>query len=181
MQVKDYRDSKGQSATYRFELPASEAAVVIEAPLALADARWTVEGHPDLSRVLTIDFLFEPCTAIRSGQVYLSHVSLVEPGGPVDIETSPLPVLVERLGEVAMGRPLVGPQSPPRHDSQQLLSGHRCGIEHHGGGALDAPRGYPPGLGPTGRSRPLRGIAGRTPSAGCSIGPSICRRATWIG
>ena len=97
VQVKDYRDSKGQSATYRFELPASEAAVSIEAPLALADARWTVEGHPDLSRVLTIDFLFEPCTAIRSGQVYLSDVSLVEPGGPVDIETSPLPVLVERL------------------------------------------------------------------------------------
>ena len=65
--------------------------------MALADAHWTVEGHPDLSRVLTIDFLFEPCTAIRSGQVYLSDVSLVEPGGPVDIETSPLPVLVERL------------------------------------------------------------------------------------
>ena len=61
------------------------------------DAHWTVEGHPDLSRVLTIDFLFEPCTAIRSGQVYLSDVSLVEPGGPVDIDTSPLPVLVERL------------------------------------------------------------------------------------
>ena len=97
VQVKDYRDSKSQSATYRFELPAAEAAVSIEAPLALADAHWTVEGHPDLSRVLTIDFLFEPCTAIRSGQVYLSDVSLVEPGGPVDIDTSPLPVLVERL------------------------------------------------------------------------------------
>ncbi len=97
VQVKDYRDSKGQSATYRFELPATEAAVLIEVPLALADARWVVEGHPDLSRVLTIDFLFEPCTAIRSGQVCLSDVSLVEPGGPVDIDTSPLPVLVERL------------------------------------------------------------------------------------
>ena len=97
LQVKDYRDSKSQSATYRFELPATEAAVSIEVPLALADAHWTVEGHPDLSRVLTIDFLFEPCTAIRSGQVYLSDVSLVEPGGPVDIDTSPLPVLVERL------------------------------------------------------------------------------------
>ena len=97
VQVKDYRDSKSQSATYRFELPATEAAVSIDAPLALADAHWTVEGHPDLSRVLTIDFLFEPCTAIRSGQVCLSDVSLVEPGGPVDIDTSPLPVLVERL------------------------------------------------------------------------------------
>jgi hypothetical protein len=50
-----------------------------------------------LTRVLTIDFLFEPSTAISSGQVCLSDVSLVEPGGPVDIESSPLPVLVERL------------------------------------------------------------------------------------
>lgn len=97
VQVKDYRDSKSQSATYRFELPATEAAATIEVPLALADAHWTVEGHPDLSRVLAIDFLFEPCTAICSGQVYLSDVSLVEPGGPVEIDTSLLPVLVERL------------------------------------------------------------------------------------
>ncbi|MGO9115281.1 MAG: hypothetical protein ACLP9L_39210 [Thermoguttaceae bacterium] len=97
VQVKDYRDSKAQSATYRFELPATEATVSIDAPLALAGAHWTVEGRPDLSRVLTIDFLFEPCTAIRSGRVYLSDVWLVEPGGPVDIDTSPLPVLVERL------------------------------------------------------------------------------------
>jgi hypothetical protein len=97
MQVKDYRDSKSQSATYRFELPATEAAISVEAPLALADAHWTVAGHPDLSRVLSIDFLFEPRTTIRSGQVYLSDMSLVEPGGPVDINTSPLPVLVERL------------------------------------------------------------------------------------
>ena len=97
VQVKDYRDSKSQSATYRFELPATEAAVSVEVPLALAGAHWTVKGHPDLSRVLTIDFLFEPCTAIRSGRVCLSDVSLVEPGGPVDIDTSPLPVLVERL------------------------------------------------------------------------------------
>ena len=97
LQVKDYRDSPSQSATYRFELPAAEAAVSIRVPLSLADARWTVAGHPDLSRVLTIDFLFEPQTAIRSGQVYLSDVSLLEPGGPVDIDTSPLPVLVERL------------------------------------------------------------------------------------
>ena len=59
-----------------------------------------------------------------------------------------------------MGRPLVGPQPQPRHDSQQLVSGHRCRIEHHGRGALDAPRGHPPGLGPAGRRRPLRGIAG---------------------
>ena len=97
VQVKDYRDSKSQSATYRFELLATEAAVSIEAPLILTDAHWTVKGHPDLSRVLTIDFLFEPCAAIRSGQVYLSDVSLIEPGGPADIETSPLPALVERL------------------------------------------------------------------------------------
>ncbi len=110
VQVKDYRDSERHSASYRFELPAAEAALSVEVPLALAATRlpkstcgpagcpdWTVEGHPDLSRVLTIDFLFEPRTAIPSGRVYLSDVSLVEPGGPVDIDTSPLPVLVERL------------------------------------------------------------------------------------
>jgi len=99
LQVKDYRDSQSHSATYRFELPATEAAVTIRVPLTLVAAHWTVEGHPDLSRVLTIDFLFEPRTAIRSGQVYVNDVSLVEPGGPVDIDTSPLPVLVERLAE----------------------------------------------------------------------------------
>ena len=47
-----------------------------------------------------------------------------------------------------MGRPLVGPQPQPRHGSQQLLPGHRCGIEHHGRAALDASRGHPPGLVP---------------------------------
>ena len=97
VQVKDYRDSTSQSATYRFELPAAEAALSIGVPLALADAHWTVESHPDLSRVLTVNFLFEPCTALPSGRVYLSDVSLVEPGGPVDIDTSPLAGLVERL------------------------------------------------------------------------------------
>jgi hypothetical protein len=97
VQIKDYRDSQSHSATYRFELPAADATTTIKVPLALADAHWTVEGQPDLSRVLTIDFFFEPSTAIPAGQVYLSDVSLVEPGGPVDIDSSPLPVLVERL------------------------------------------------------------------------------------
>ena len=97
LSVKDYRDSSRQSATFRFELPAGGAAVTIHVPLKLTDPRWTVEGTPDLTRVLTMDFLFEPQTAIRSGQVWLSEISLVEPGGPVDIETSPLAVLVERL------------------------------------------------------------------------------------
>ena len=46
LQIKDYRDSQGQSATYRFELSAGEAAVSIEAPLAMAGAHGPWKVNP---------------------------------------------------------------------------------------------------------------------------------------
>ena len=56
-------------------------------------------GDPDLSRVLTIDFLFRPLAAEASGSISLCSVDLVEPGGPIDIATSPLPLIVQRLAQ----------------------------------------------------------------------------------
>jgi hypothetical protein len=97
LQLKDYRDSLQQRATYPFQLPATTAWETIAVPLSLAAAGWRLTGQPDLSRILAIDFRFEPQAALTSGQIYLTDVALFERGGPVDIDTSPLPALVERL------------------------------------------------------------------------------------
>jgi hypothetical protein len=60
-------------------------------------AGWEVEGQPDLTQVLTIDFGFAPRSDLTAGCVCLDDLTLTEPGGPVDVATSPLERLVERL------------------------------------------------------------------------------------
>ncbi len=50
-----------------------------------------------MSRILTLDFHFTPQTAIGSGRIFITDVSLTERGGPLDVDSSPLPALVERL------------------------------------------------------------------------------------
>ncbi len=97
LQLKDYRDSLEHRAAYPFQLSGSMAWTGISVPLSFADPDWRLNGQPDLSRILTIDFRFEPQAAVTSGQIYLTDVVLSERGGPADIDTSPLPSLVERL------------------------------------------------------------------------------------
>ena len=97
LQVKDYRDNIGQRAVYHYDLPAKPQWRLVEVPLSLAAKNWTVEGLPDLSRVLTLDFTFVPKAAVSAGRVYLENIALVERGGPLDVDSSPLRPLVERL------------------------------------------------------------------------------------
>ncbi len=97
LQVKDYRDSLEQRAVYPFQLPASAGWTDISVPLEFAAAPWQLKGRPDLSRVLAIDFHFAPQATLTSGRIYLADVALAERAGPLDIDTSPLPLLVERL------------------------------------------------------------------------------------
>lgn len=97
IQIKDYRDALEHRALYQFELPATSAWGHVSVPLTITDAGWTLHGQPDLSRVLTIDFMVEPQAALSGGQTYWDDLVLVEPGGQVNIDTSPLPLLVERL------------------------------------------------------------------------------------
>ena len=97
LQLKDYRDSGEHCAVYPFELPGTAAWTGISVPLELADAHWQLRGRIDLSRILTIDFLFQPQAAVRAGRICLTDVALTERGGPLDVDTSPLRSLVERL------------------------------------------------------------------------------------
>ena len=97
LQLKDYRDNPEHCAAYPFQMAAATDWVDISVPLRLAASDWRLNGQPDLSRILTIDFRFEPQAALNSGRIYLTDVALSERGGPLDIDTSPLPSLVERL------------------------------------------------------------------------------------
>ena len=97
VQVKDYRDSLDHRATYPYEIPERSAWQSVEVPLALANAGWKVDGGPDFGRVLSLDFLFQPSRTLAEGQICLSDVALVEPGGPLYVDSSPLPALVDRV------------------------------------------------------------------------------------
>jgi hypothetical protein len=97
LQIKDYRDSLAHRAVYRFALPAEARWTEVEVPLKPNDAGWEVEGHPDLTQVVTIDFGFASGSDLAAGSVYLDDLTLTEPGGPLDVATSPLERLVDRL------------------------------------------------------------------------------------
>ena len=97
LRIKDYRDSNSHSAAYRFKLQGRADWNDFEIPLAITGGDWTLEGQPDLTRTLTLDFVFQPQADLKSGRICLDELALVEPGGPVDIDAAPLPVLVEKL------------------------------------------------------------------------------------
>ena len=97
LQIKDYRDSLAHRAVYRFAVPAGERWTEIDLRLKPSTVGWEVEGQPDLTQVLTIDFGFEPRSDLRAGCVCLDDLTLTEPGGPLDVAASPLQRLVERL------------------------------------------------------------------------------------
>jgi len=97
VQIKDQRDALAQRAVYRFPLPATGTWEHVAIPLDLTAAGWNVDGTPDLSQVLALDFSFAPHGAVSDGEVLLDDVVLTERGGPLPIETAPLNDLVERL------------------------------------------------------------------------------------
>lgn len=96
LQVKDWRDSEDHLATYPYTLPPEADWTRVVVPLRL-DQGWTVRGDCDLRRVLSLDFVFQPASAVHGGVVGLDDVILVEPGGPIPVETAPLADLVERV------------------------------------------------------------------------------------
>ncbi len=97
LQIKDHRDTLAHRALFRFELPATAEWLPVVVPLSLAESGWTIFGQPDLSRILTIDFMVEPEVTLPGGQIYWDDIVLVEPGGSLDTANSPLPAIVERL------------------------------------------------------------------------------------
>jgi hypothetical protein len=99
LQIRDYRDTVAHRASYQFQMPAEAEWSSIDVPLALSAAGWTLEGQPDLSRVRTIDFTLQPEAALDGGRIYLDDVVLVEREGPVDIDTAPMALIVQRLAQ----------------------------------------------------------------------------------
>jgi hypothetical protein len=99
LQIKDYRDSLAHRAVYRFAVPAATEWTTVDVSLKLDGAGWKVEGQPDLTQVVTIDFGFTPAADLKSGCVCLDDLTLTEQGGPLDVASSPLEQLVERLAQ----------------------------------------------------------------------------------
>jgi hypothetical protein len=97
LELKDYRDSRSHGAVYRFDLSAAAAWTPIVVPVDLTSVGWNVVGSPDLTRLLTIDFCFEPTADLAGGEVFVDDVMLTERGQSVDVNSAPLPMLVERL------------------------------------------------------------------------------------
>jgi hypothetical protein len=97
LQLKDFRDSMRHRAVYHYSLPAKGDWQQVEVPLSLAAPNWAAEGSPDLTRILTVDFKFAPRKAISAGRICLASVELVEKGGPLDIDSSPVRALVDRM------------------------------------------------------------------------------------
>jgi hypothetical protein len=97
LKLKDYRDSEGHTAAYEFTLPAKPDWVRVAIPLDFGKGPWKRQGNPDLGRILAIDFVFGPATGSASGQVYLDDVVFIDRGGSLDIDSAPLPAIVERL------------------------------------------------------------------------------------
>ena len=97
LQIRDYRDSDRNQASYAFSLPAGVDWIRVVIPLDVAGPHWTQNGHPDLGQVLAINFVFAAKSLPASGDVYLEDVELVDHEGPLSIDSAPLPTLVERL------------------------------------------------------------------------------------
>lgn len=95
--LKDERDSTSHRAVYRFELPAATDWTSIAIPLDITTRGWSVQGNPDLTRLLTIDFFLQPEADLEAGQVYMDDVTLTDNQASTDVNSSPLNVLVERM------------------------------------------------------------------------------------
>jgi hypothetical protein len=97
LQLKDYRDSDAHQASYQFALPNKPDWVRVSIHLDLTASHWLLKGDPDLSRVLSIDFIFGAGPSRASGQVYLDDVVFIDRGGPLNVDTAPMPAIVDRL------------------------------------------------------------------------------------
>ncbi len=97
LQIKDHRDTLEHRALYSMSVPNEANWNSVEVPLNLKAGGWKTVGEPDLDRVLSIDFVFLPEKALEKGEVRLKDLVLVERDGPLDVEASPLHLLVERL------------------------------------------------------------------------------------
>lgn len=97
LKLKDYRDTDDHRASYRFEISANKEWNYFDIPLDFKDEGWTIVGQPDISRILSIDFIFNSTTPITSAKLLLDNLVLIEHGGPIDIENATLPDIVERL------------------------------------------------------------------------------------
>ena len=83
---------RGRRTVYRYPLGKDPVWTHVVVPLSAALA-----GSPDLSRLVSIDFAFQPESPLSDGRVYVDKLRLIEKGGPVNVDTRPLSELVERL------------------------------------------------------------------------------------
>ena len=106
LQIKDYRDSLAQRAVYRFAVPAGERWTEIDLRLNPSEAGWEVDGQPDLTQVLTIDFGFEPAVGPDGGMRVPRRSDLDGTGRAPGRGHAPAGAAGRTLGAAAMGRAL---------------------------------------------------------------------------
>ncbi|MEQ9460536.1 MAG: dockerin type I domain-containing protein [Phycisphaeraceae bacterium] len=105
-EIKDYRDGAGAIASYTSVIPASGTWQQVSIPLDLTAPGWSLSGiQPGtetnyLDRTKSLDLVIQANqgTAVN-GSVYIDDMSLVEPGGPLDVATTPTHTLAERLAK----------------------------------------------------------------------------------
>ena len=104
IEIKDYRNQNERSARYTLRIHNQPTWRDLSVPLDLQGPRWDLRGidpgerRAFLRRARSITLLFEPLPgATLDGDIFLDEMALVEPGGPIDVETVPDRALVERL------------------------------------------------------------------------------------
>ena len=137
VEFKDYRNQDEHSARYTGRVPNQPAWRQVSVPLNLSGPRWDLRGiDPNerrafMQRVRAITLIFEPLPkATLAGDIFLDEMDLVEPGGPMDVETVPARTLVERLA----GRQWAALWGS-RNRANGLIPSHSTGSDH---GALNA-------------------------------------------
>ncbi len=97
IEVKDHRDSDDHRAFWWFTLGCETTWQHVEVLLAKDKPSWRQIGQPDFERVASLGFILAAEDMPAEGSVYLDDVALVEPGGPLPVDQTPVEVLVERL------------------------------------------------------------------------------------
>lgn len=97
VEVFDYRDSEDHRAVWRFGLVGQREWQHVSIPLTAGAPGWRWIGQPDFSRVSSLRFVVRAKDLPAEGSIFLDDVVLVEPGGPLPADQTPLDVLVERI------------------------------------------------------------------------------------
>ncbi len=96
-EIKDYRDNNAHRARRRYVIGSDTEWNLVNVPLDLSDG-WVVIGEPDLTRAKLFALVIEANQGQAvDGSMFIDDMVLIERGGPLDVETADIHLLVERI------------------------------------------------------------------------------------